>query len=263
MARTSASSKPLTDHEEIRSWAEERGAHPACVRGTGNRGDVGMIRLDFAGYTGEDKLEEISWDDWLEKFDERGLALLVQEETTRGQKSNFNKLVSRETAGVSKGSASSSRRSGNQSSRERASRENEDTQGLSGYEEDDLQSSDDELEDDTELEEVSSESSRGASASTKRNRQVRTSGGRATRNGPSSASTRGRRTQSGRSRKQSGSRKRIAASRTRSSASKKSAGRKGQSTGGSRSTAKKAPARVKSSASRTGRGRSTGRKRAA
>jgi len=262
MARTSASSRPLTDHEEIRSWAEERGAHPACVRGTGNRGDVGMIRLDFPGYTGEDKLEEISWDDWLEKFDERGLALLVQEETTRGQRSNFNKLVSRETAGVSKGSASSSRRSGNQSSRERASRENEDTQALSGYEEDDLQSSDDELEEDVELEEVSSESWRGASASTKQ-RDARTSGGRATRNGPSSASTRGRRTQSGRSRKQSGSRKRVAASRTRSSASKKSAGRKGQSTGGSRSTAKKAPARVKSSASRTGRGRSTGRKRAA
>jgi hypothetical protein len=58
-----------------------------------------MIRLDFPGYSGGDSLQEISWDDWFEKFDERGLALLVQDKTARGQKSNFNKLVNRETAG--------------------------------------------------------------------------------------------------------------------------------------------------------------------
>jgi hypothetical protein len=98
MARTRASSRPLTDHEEIRRWAEDRDAAPACVRGTGGAGDLGMIRLDFPGYTGADKLEEISWDEWFEKFDERNLALLVQDETARGQKSNFNKLVNRETA---------------------------------------------------------------------------------------------------------------------------------------------------------------------
>jgi hypothetical protein len=57
-----------------------------------------MIRIDFPGYSGETSLQPISWDDWFEKFDERGLALLVQATTARGQKSNFNKLVSRETA---------------------------------------------------------------------------------------------------------------------------------------------------------------------
>ena len=88
----------LTDHEEIRQWAEERGAHPSCVRGTGNKRDLGVLRLDFPGYTGQDKLEEISWDEFFDKFDERGLSLLVQDTTARGQKSNFNKLVSRETA---------------------------------------------------------------------------------------------------------------------------------------------------------------------
>lgn len=87
-----------TDHEQIRKWAEERGAHPACVRGTGGKEDVGMIRLDFPGYSGEDKLQPISWDDWFEKFDERKLALIYQDETSGGQKSNFNKLVSRENA---------------------------------------------------------------------------------------------------------------------------------------------------------------------
>ena len=90
----------LTDPEEVREWAETRGAQPACVRGTGGKGDIGMLRLDFPGYSGEDSLQPIEWDEWLEKFEERGLALLVQEKTAGGQKSNFNKLVNR--AGAAK-----------------------------------------------------------------------------------------------------------------------------------------------------------------
>jgi len=89
---------PITDHDEIRQWAEDRGAKPTCVRGTGKKGDIGMIRLDFPGYSGADSLEEIEWDEWFEKFDENGLALLVQEQTASGEQSNFNKLVSREGA---------------------------------------------------------------------------------------------------------------------------------------------------------------------
>ena len=57
-----------------------------------------MIRLDFPGYSGEKSLEEIGWDEWFDKFDGSGLALLVQEQTARGPKSNFMKLVKRETA---------------------------------------------------------------------------------------------------------------------------------------------------------------------
>lgn len=98
MARTSKSAHPLTEHEEIRQWAEERGARPACVRGTGSGDDIGMIRLDFPGYSGQDSLQSIEWDEWFQKFDENNLALLVQDKTARGQKSNFNKLVSRDTA---------------------------------------------------------------------------------------------------------------------------------------------------------------------
>ncbi len=88
----------LTDHDEIRRWAEERGARPACVRGTGGEGDIGMLRLHFPGYTGEESLQPISWDDWFRKFEERQLALVYQDETGKGVKSNFNKIVSRETA---------------------------------------------------------------------------------------------------------------------------------------------------------------------
>ncbi len=92
------SAHPLIDHDQIRQWAEERRATPACVKGTGSRSDIGVIRLDFPGYTGEESLQPISWADWFRKFDERELALMVQDTTAGGEKSNFNKLIKRETA---------------------------------------------------------------------------------------------------------------------------------------------------------------------
>src|SRR5438105_237727 len=98
MPRSSAAARPLTDHDEIRQWAEDRGARPSRVSGTGVAEDVGMIRLDFPGYSGGESLEEISWDEWFDNFDERNLALMVQDETASGEISNFNKLVSRHTA---------------------------------------------------------------------------------------------------------------------------------------------------------------------
>lgn len=112
-SRSSSSSRVLTDHDEIRQWAEERNAQPSCVRGTGrNTGpsNVGMIRLDFPGYSGEQSLEPIEWEQWFGVFDDRGLALLVQDETAGGQRSNFNKLVSRENA--QQGSGGKKRSSG-------------------------------------------------------------------------------------------------------------------------------------------------------
>jgi hypothetical protein len=90
--------QPTTDHEQIRTWVEERGGKPACVRGTGDKNDIGMLRIDMPGYTGEDKLEPISWDEWFGKFEEKALAFLYQDETKGGTKSNFNKLVSRDNA---------------------------------------------------------------------------------------------------------------------------------------------------------------------
>lgn len=100
-ARSSSNSNSgntTTDHGEIRRWAEERGGKPACVQGTGGKGDIGMLRIEFPGKPNakDAKLQAISWDDFFEKFDERDLALVYQDTTARGQKSNFNKLVSRE-----------------------------------------------------------------------------------------------------------------------------------------------------------------------
>jgi hypothetical protein len=81
-----------TDHEEIRQWAESRGAHPACVKGT-ERGDSCLLRLDFPGYTGEDSLKPISWDQFFKIMDKNHLAVVYQDRTASGRPSNFNKLV--------------------------------------------------------------------------------------------------------------------------------------------------------------------------
>jgi hypothetical protein len=91
-----ASAQATTNHEEIRRWAEEWNGKPVCVKGTGGKGDVGTLRIDFPGYSGDNTLQEISWEEWFRQFDENNLALLIQEQTADGELSNFNKLVSRE-----------------------------------------------------------------------------------------------------------------------------------------------------------------------
>ena len=95
-----AEAKTTTDHNEIRKWAEARGGRPAAVRATHDKDDAGIIRIEFpnAPNANDEALEEISWEEFFEKFDEAGLALLYQEKTAKGARSNFNKLVRRETA---------------------------------------------------------------------------------------------------------------------------------------------------------------------
>jgi hypothetical protein len=88
--------KTTTDHEEIRRWVEEHGGRPARVRETGAGDDPGVLRIDFPGGTGEEELEQISWDDWFQKFDEAGLAFLYQEQKADGEDSTFFKLVRRD-----------------------------------------------------------------------------------------------------------------------------------------------------------------------
>jgi alkylation response protein AidB-like acyl-CoA dehydrogenase len=84
------------DHDEIRRWVEEHGGKPARVRGTGDDGDPGVLRIDFPGGAGRDDLEPISWDEWFRKFDEQGLALLRQDRKADGEDSTFAKLVRRD-----------------------------------------------------------------------------------------------------------------------------------------------------------------------
>ena len=88
--------KTTTNHDEIRRWVEEQGGAPAHVSDTGSPGDPGILRIDFQdpGGDDDDRLEEISWEDWFRAFDENELAFLYEE---KGD-SRFNKLVSRSSS---------------------------------------------------------------------------------------------------------------------------------------------------------------------
>ena len=94
MATTHAS-KITPDHDEIRRWVEKRGGKPATVKRTEKGGEPGVLRVDFPGYSGEGELEEISWDDFFEKFEQARLAFVYQETTADGKPSRFSKLVRR------------------------------------------------------------------------------------------------------------------------------------------------------------------------
>jgi hypothetical protein len=100
-----ASAKATIDHNEIRKWVEARGGRPAHVKRTGGRrGDPGVLRIDFPGFSGEETLEQIDWDQWFEWFDRDNLAFLFQNE----KKSRFSKLVARATVKVAKTAKKSS-----------------------------------------------------------------------------------------------------------------------------------------------------------
>ncbi|MDP9311529.1 MAG: hypothetical protein M3R24_11715 [Chloroflexota bacterium] len=78
-------------HEVIQRWAEERDAKPATVPNTGPEESVGVLRFNFPGYGGQ-SLQEISWDEWFQPFDERQLVFLYQERKSDGSQSTFFRL---------------------------------------------------------------------------------------------------------------------------------------------------------------------------
>ncbi len=86
-----SSSNTTTSHDDIRKWAEARDGRPAKVD-TGGKG--GILRIDFG--EPEDNLEEISWDEFFQIFDENKLAFLYQDQTSDGGESRFNKFVNRD-----------------------------------------------------------------------------------------------------------------------------------------------------------------------
>ena len=98
MATDASESKTTTNHDEIRRWVEERGGHPARIKGTERGESAGLLRIDYPGYSGEERLEQISWDEFFEGFEENNLAFLYQEKTKDGKQSRFSKFVDRDKA---------------------------------------------------------------------------------------------------------------------------------------------------------------------
>ena len=88
-------SNVTTNHDEIKQWVEERGGYPARVKGTESKNSAGLLRIDYPGFSGENRLEEITWEEFFEAFDKNKLAFLYQDKTADGKESRFNKLVNR------------------------------------------------------------------------------------------------------------------------------------------------------------------------
>lgn len=63
------------------------------MKRTAGRGGPGILRIDFPGFSGDDALAEISWDEFFRAFDANGLAFVYQDDP----ESRFGKLVDRES----------------------------------------------------------------------------------------------------------------------------------------------------------------------
>lgn len=89
----SGKSKITTDHREIRRWIEERGGSAATVRATEENGKPGILRVDYPGFSGEDTLDKISWEEFFDAFEKNNLAFLYQDD----KDSRFSKFVERDS----------------------------------------------------------------------------------------------------------------------------------------------------------------------
>lgn len=99
----------LTDHQAIRDWAAARMAVPALVDISPEGGMQPMLRLVFdqVAYQDQDQPERppnaggfelVEWDEWLSLFDDKKLALVVND-ATRETRDDYYELVRRDAAG--------------------------------------------------------------------------------------------------------------------------------------------------------------------
>ena len=93
-------SKTTQDHDTIKEWAESRDGYPATVHATEEKGEPGILRIDFEDpseeqpNTPDSGLHRITWEEFFEKFDEAGVQFLYQEKTSDGSVSRFCKFIS-------------------------------------------------------------------------------------------------------------------------------------------------------------------------
>ncbi len=80
-----------TDHDVIMQWAEARKGIPSTVAGTEHGDRLGVLTFDFPPGD-SDRMRHVSWDEWFDTFDERGLNFIYQEERSDGRQSTFFRL---------------------------------------------------------------------------------------------------------------------------------------------------------------------------
>lgn len=96
--KSRAQSQTTTNPKVIQSWVEARGGHPATVVGTSRKGEPGLLRIDYPGFRGQQKLRAINWNEFFNKFKQSDLAFVFQNKTATGRVSRFSKFVRRQTA---------------------------------------------------------------------------------------------------------------------------------------------------------------------
>ncbi|MHB2263967.1 hypothetical protein [Aliihoeflea sp. PC F10.4] len=102
-----ASTRTLTDRDEIRDWAAARMGSPAISEASPSvGGDDPILSLVFdqASYQDQDRgadpsialggREIVEWDEWFKVFNEKNLALVVREEEP-GRKDSFHEIIAR------------------------------------------------------------------------------------------------------------------------------------------------------------------------
>ena len=83
------------DHQTIVEWVQARGGQPAHVKRPGALSDPRTLRIDFPGFSSEERLEPLDWDSWFDAFETLQLAFLYVDKGPRGELIRFTKLVRR------------------------------------------------------------------------------------------------------------------------------------------------------------------------
>ena len=86
--------RQMDNHADIREWAARRGGRPAVDMGPEQDKDASNLAFAF-GDLGE-RVREISWDEWFERFDAERLSVWAQERGTDGGVSRYYKIVQRD-----------------------------------------------------------------------------------------------------------------------------------------------------------------------
>lgn len=74
-----------TDHETIRDLVEEHGGQPALLRRVPEVGDGGDLGLEFLADGQEPELVTISWADFFQRFEDRHLAFVYEDDGPAGE----------------------------------------------------------------------------------------------------------------------------------------------------------------------------------
>ncbi len=97
--------KVTVDHNTIKAWAKQFGGKPEILDDKEAKGDEVTIRINFPGITDEsfipDNLseEDISWDEFFQKFDAQDLAFEYTDKKQINDPSAAYHFIKRENAG--------------------------------------------------------------------------------------------------------------------------------------------------------------------